>query len=184
MAHCTRGLLIGLLLTVAGCGDVSRSVERVDEITVPVNSSAADASRIEVSGRTQGLCVGEDGCVYFGKLNGPVSEGFGYEVGWEFLEDEQGRLTVPDDIEMPLAVPGTHVIQLYAQASDVIVNEERQLEAVMARCSARFDVADGDNHVRIEVTFIFDAPGEGDCSVARLGEPMEPAFTSGPTPPS
>lgn len=184
MADCTRGLLIGLMLTVAGCGVVSRSAEQLHEITVPVNPDADDAPHIEVSGRTEGLCGGEDGCVYFGKLNGPWSEGFGYEVGWEFHEDEEGRLTVPDDIEMPLAVPGTHVIQLYAQASDVIANGERQLEDVMARCSARFDVADGDTQVRIEVTFTFDPSGEGHCSTAPLGEPMEPVFTSGPTPSS
>lgn len=176
-------LLIGLLLAVTGCGELSGSAERVDEITVPVNRAATDAPRIEVSGRTEGLCGGEGGCVYFGKLNGPVSEGFGYEVGWEFLHDEERRLTVPDDIELPRAMPGTHVIQLYAQeASDVIVNDERQLEAVVARCNGRFDVSEGATAVRIEVTFLFDTAGEGRCSIARLGEPMEPATTFGPTP--
>jgi hypothetical protein len=176
-------LLIGLLLAVTGCGELSGSAERVDEITVPVNPAAADAPRIEVSGRTEGRCGGEGGCVYFGKLNGPVSEGFGYEVGWEFHEDEEGRLSVPDDIEMPLAVPGKHVIQLYAQeASDVIVNDQRQLEAVVARCNGRFDVSEGATTVLIEVTFLFDAAGEGRCSIARLGSPMEPAITFEPTP--
>lgn len=177
------GALIGLLLILAGCGQLSRSVERVEEITVPVNSAAADPPRVEVTGRTAGLCGGEGGCVYFGKLNGPHSEGFGYEVGWEFEQDVEGRLTVPDDIEMPLAVPGTHVIQLYAQqASDVMVNDERQLEAVVARCNARFDASDSDTRVLIEVAFTFDAPGEGTCTILRMGELMEPGFTFAPIP--
>ena len=176
-------LLIGLLLAVTGCGELSGSAERVDEITVPVNPAAADAPRIEVSGRIEGRCGGEGSCVYFGKLNGPASEGFGYEVGWEFLHDEARGLAVPDAIEMPLAVPGTHVIQLYAQeASDVIVNDERQLEAVVARCNGRFDVSEGTTTVLIEVTFLFDAAAERRCSIARLGSPMEPAITFGPTP--
>lgn len=175
-------LLIGLLLAVTACRELSGSAERVDEITVPVNPAAADAPRIEVSGRTEGHCGGEGGCVYFGKLNGPVSEGFGYEVGWEFLHDEERGLAVPEDIELPLAVPGTHVLQFYAQeASDVMVNDERQLEAVVARCDGRFDVSEGATAVRIEVTFLFDTAGDGRCSIARLGAPMEPATTFGPT---
>lgn len=179
----SAGWLIGLMLLLAACGAVSQTAEVVHELTVPVNSDAADAPRIEVSGRTEGLCGGEGGCVYFGKLNGPHSEGFGYEVGWKFELDAQGRLTVPDDVEMPLAVPGTHVIQLYAQqASDVIVNDERQLEAVVARCNARFDVGDDETQVAIEVTFTFDDPDLGACSLGRHGAPMEPAITFAPTP--
>ena len=73
-----------------------------------MNPAAADAPRIQVSGRTEGLCGGEGGCVYFAKLNGPASEGFGYEVGWEFVHDEERSLSVPDDIELPLAMPGRH----------------------------------------------------------------------------
>jgi hypothetical protein len=76
-------------------------------------------------------------------------------------------------------------MQLYAQeASDVLVNEERQLEAIVARCSARFDASVAETEVLIEVTFLFDRPSEGRCSIARQGAPMEPAATFQPTPSS
>jgi len=170
-------------VVLAGCGEVSRSARQEVEVTVPVNSAAADATPIEVTGYTEGLCGGEGGCIYVGKLNGPHSQGFGYEVGWEFERDVDGKLTVPDEVEMPLAVPGTHVIQLYAQqVSDVRVNDERQLEAIVARCDARFDVADGERQVALEVEFTFDDPDHGTCSFARSGAPMEPAFTFAPMP--
>lgn len=171
-----------LALVAAGCGAISRSVEMVEEITVPVNPAATDSPRIEVSGRTEGLC-GEGGCAYFAKLNGPHIEGFGYEVGWEFERTPAGDLVVPDDIEMPLAVPGEHVIQFYAQqASEVIGNDERQLEAVVARCNARLSVDASETLVELDVEFIFDEPGEGRCSIARHGAPVEPAFTFAPAP--
>lgn len=64
----------------------------------------------------------------------------------------------------------------------MFVNGERQLEAVVARCSARFDVSEGAPEVLIEVTFRFDAAGDDRCSIARLSAPMEPAVTFGPTP--
>jgi hypothetical protein len=175
--------LVILVVLVAGCGAASQSVEMVQEITVPVNREAVDAPRIQVTGRTEGLCGGEGGCVYFGTLSGPHSEGFGYEAGWEFELTPEGEIVVPDDIEMPLAVPGEHVIQLYAQqASDAIVNDERQLEAVVARCNARLSVDAREAAVELEVEFIFDEPGEGRCSIARHRAPMEPAFTFAPAP--
>jgi len=54
MADCTRGLLIGLLLTVAGCGDVSRSVERLHEIRVPVNPDAETLRASRYRGEPKG----------------------------------------------------------------------------------------------------------------------------------
>lgn len=175
--------IVVLLLIIGGCAAVSQRAEHAEEVTVPVNPDAADAPIIEVSGTTEGLCGGEGGCIYAATLSGPHAEGFGYQVGWEFERHPDGTLTVPDDVEMPRAVPGTHVIQLYAQhVSDVRVNDERQLEAVVARCNARFDVAEDERQVLIEVAFTFEDPDDGQCSLARLGAPMEPAITFAPTP--
>lgn len=185
MARGNRLWLIGLALVVAACGAPQSSAEHTQEITVPLNSAAADAPRIEVSGRTAGLCGGEGGCLYAGTMSGPHAEGFGYEVGWEFEWAPDGTLRVPEDVEMPLAVPGDHVIQLYAQqVSDVVVNDERQLEAVVARCNARISVAESETAVELEVefAFAFDEPGVGRCSITRRGAPMEPAFTFAPAP--
>lgn len=184
MADRSRGVyLIGLVIMLAGCAAVSQRAEHAEEVTVPVNPDAAHAPIIEVSGTTDGLCGGEGGCIYAATLSGPHAEGFGYQVGWEFERNPDGTLTVPDDVEMPRAVPGTHVIQLYAQhVSDVRVNDERQLEAVVARCNARFDVDEDEREVVIEVAFTFEDPDEGLCSLARLGAPMEPALTFAPTP--